>query len=181
MNIRMLVPVSRAVPTALRRKKHGSKNVTAAGCRGYVDGTNEKLSHAERCADSADHSKNKPNPRSSCSLDIWTPSLTRSRRGGGRGSSGFCEMVDTNYWWSYWLDMSHPSRVIQKISKKPHQRLLKLLHSQNYPRRRRFLALLTQLCVGLRIAATVSEHTAAVLSLWLAAGAWSNAYIILSK
>lgn len=78
MNIRMLVPVSRAFPTALRSKKEGSKNVTAAGWRGYVDGTNEKLSHAERCAE---HSKNKPNPRSSCSLDIWTPTLTLSRRG----------------------------------------------------------------------------------------------------
>lgn len=129
MNIRMLVPVSRAFPTALRSNKEGSKNVTAAGWRGYVDGTDEKLSHAERCADSADHFKNKRNPRSSCSLDIWTPTLTLSRRGGGRGSSEFCETVDANCWWSYWLDMSHSSRVIQRISKKPHQRLQKLLHS----------------------------------------------------
>lgn len=76
----MLVPVSLAFPTALRNKKNRSKNVTVAGWRG----TNEKLSHTERCADTADHSKNKQNSRSSSSHHIWTPTLTLTRRGGRR-------------------------------------------------------------------------------------------------
>lgn len=51
MNIRMLVPVSPALPTALRSTKYRRKNVTVAGRRGYVDRTNEKLLDTDRCAD----------------------------------------------------------------------------------------------------------------------------------
>lgn len=47
MNSRMLVPVALARPTALRSKKYRGKNVTAAGWRGYVNGSKDKLSDTD--------------------------------------------------------------------------------------------------------------------------------------
>lgn len=47
MNSRMLVPVALSRPTALRSKKYRGKNVTAAGWRGYVNGSKDKLSDTD--------------------------------------------------------------------------------------------------------------------------------------